>query len=221
MTKRIYKEEEDHSRATKRVVTAETFVPAETVVPAETTTSKQTFIKRLEETNNIFTTASSSIVNLWEDFDPQAPAPMLNPDEIGQLVQQIAKHFDALPNEMKNYCLNNLVVFETANFYSYVQNTLPFETSPDETDEPSKNTDNDRRRRFIERLKETNNIFTTASSSIVDLWEDFDPEAPGMLNPDEIGQLVQQIAKHFDALPNDMKYYCLDNLAVFNTAELL
>jgi hypothetical protein len=169
---------------------------------------KQKFIARLKEGSNLFNTSSSCIVDMWDCFNAEERNPILNPNEIGQLMQLIVKHFDSLP--FKEHCLDNLALFNTSNFYNTDRNTVPFETS-----EPIKETDDDRKERFIERLKKVHDLFNTASSCIVDLWDCFDPAAfAPILNPDEIGQLVQLIAKHFDSLP--FKEHCLDNFAVFN-----
>jgi hypothetical protein len=81
-----------------------------------TTDRKLKFIARLNEVIIAFNSDSDFLDGLWYWFDPKESNPILNPDEIVQLVQITIKHFDFLPTKMKEYCLENLSVFNIEKF---------------------------------------------------------------------------------------------------------
>ena len=149
-------------------------------------------------------------------FDPIKTNPMLNPNEIVHLFQITIKHFDFLPTKMKEYCLDNLSVFNIERFDSDMERneTTTEHTTAPTVSEPGKD---DCKLKFIARLNEVISIFNSDSDFLDGLWYWFDPkESNPILNPDEIVQLVQITIKHFDFLPTQMKEYCLENLSVFN-----
>ena len=94
---------------------------ASKMVESEPTTESATdrklkFIARLNEVIIAFNSDSDFLDGLWYWFDPKESNPILNPDEIVQLVQITIKHFDFLPTQMKEYCLENLSVFNIEKF---------------------------------------------------------------------------------------------------------
>jgi hypothetical protein len=105
---------------TKRDLQEDVVGGASKMVESEPTTApyerKLKFIARLNGVISIFKSDSDFLDGLWGGFDPEESNPILNPEEIIQLVQITIKHFDFLPTDMKEYCLDNLSVFNIEKF---------------------------------------------------------------------------------------------------------